>query len=293
MLPQQPVKDKQAFMAHFLYAVLIWPETFPSNSHELDEAVKGSSANAGYNAIYNVLRMRHPLLHSVLSMANAIPSHCQAESFSLYLHRLQEFFAQERLVTRTYTESEALDLVVGNLSTEWQSEFRRLVEDDKRSGHEGRLPFTLALPQMATTFVEYTSEIGRNPPAGSGYYTSASRSSPTTIMRHLETVADDQDHDASFLPDDDVELIVRAIARNQEFIEVCLSSQLPGHTLVDCNCFVDYIVAIMSLAQHNPTVCTQVANSHSHFLTRLNAALACSRVSPSAPPHGSRICSLQ
>ncbi|KAI2509024.1 hypothetical protein MHU86_5400 [Fragilaria crotonensis] len=287
-LPQS-VKDQEAFMAHLLYTVLIRPETFPPNSREL-EAVEGSSANAGYNAIYNILRMHHPLLHSVLSMANSIPMHRRAESFSLYLRRLQEFFARERLATRTYTESEALDLAVRNLSAEWRSEFRRLVERDKRSGNGGRLPFKLALPQMATTFVEYASEIGRDPP-GSSHSSASSRSASTTIMRRLETVVDDTD-DPPFLPDDDVELIVRAIARNQESSEVCLGCQLPGHTLVDCNRFVDYIVA-ESLAQRNPTLRTQVANSHSHFRTRLNAASARSRTTSTAPSHGARVRSLQ
>jgi hypothetical protein len=195
MLPQS-IKDKEAFMAHLLYTVLIRPEIFPSNSREL-EAVEGSSADAGYNAIYNIPQMHHPLLHSVLSMANTIPMHRRAESFSLYLRRLQEFFARERLATRTYTESEALDLAVRNLSTEWRSEFRRLVERDKRSGYDGRLPFKLALPQMATTFVEYASKTGRDPP-GSGYSIAASRSTPTSIMRRLETVADDKDDSPVF-----------------------------------------------------------------------------------------------
>ena len=191
MLPQS-VKDKEAFMAHLLFTVLIRPKTFPSNSREL-ETVEGSSANAGYNAIYNVLRMHHSLLHSVLLMANMIHTHRQAKSLSLYLRCLQEFYAREHLATRTYTESEALDLAVRNLSTEWQSELRRLVERDKCSGHNGHLPFKLALPQIATTFVKYTSKIGRNPP-GSGNSTVASCSTPTSIMRRLETVADSGDN---------------------------------------------------------------------------------------------------
>ena len=57
-----------------------------------------------------------------------------------------------------------LDLAVRNVSAEWRNEFRRLVERDKRSGNGGTLPFKLALPQMATTFVEYAQEIGRDPP---------------------------------------------------------------------------------------------------------------------------------
>ena len=277
LLPQS-VRNQESFMAHLIYSVLVRPDTFPANSREI-EAVEGSSANMGYNAIYNLLRLHHPVLHSVFSTANEIPRHRRNESFSLYLRRLQEFIVRERLATRTYTESEALDLAVRNLSAEWRNEFRRLVERDKRSGNGGTLPFKLALPQMATTFVEYALEIGRDPP-GSGHST-ASRSAPTSIMRRLETTHEDEGDDPSaFLPDADVDLIVRAIAQNQESSAVCLGCQLPGHTLVECNRFVDYIVA-ESLAQRNPTLRNQVANSHSHFRNRLNAATARSRLASS------------
>ena len=119
MLPQS-VKDKEASMAHLLFTVLIRPKTFLSNSREL-ETVEGYSANAGYNAIYNVLWMHHSLLHSVLLMANMIHTHRRAESLSLYLRCLQEFYVHEHLATHTYSESEALDFAVRNLSTEWQS----------------------------------------------------------------------------------------------------------------------------------------------------------------------------
>ena len=140
-------------MAHLTYSVLIRDTTFPVNSREHD-AVEGCPPNAGYHAVYALLRMHHPLLHGVLSTANEIPRHRRTEAFSQYLRRLQEFIARERLATRTYTESEALDLAVRNLTTEWRNEFRRLVERDKRAGASGNLPFKLALPQLATTFVE-------------------------------------------------------------------------------------------------------------------------------------------
>lgn len=279
-LPQS-VRDQKAFMGNLLYSLLIKPDTFPINSREL-EAVESSSANQGYNAIYNVLRMHHPLLHSVYSTANEIPRHRRTETFGLYLRRLQEFIARERLATRTYTESEALDLAVRNISTEWRSDFRRLVERDKRSGQGGTLPFKLALPQIATTFVEYASEIGRDAP-GSGHTSSTTRATPSTIMRRLETATDQDDEPPLFLPDDDVELIVHAIAQNQQASAVCVGCQQPGHTLTECNRFVDYIVA-ESLAQRHPTLRTQVANSHSHFRSRLNAATARARLmSPSGP----------
>jgi hypothetical protein len=276
-LPQS-VRDQKSFMGHLLYSLLIKPETFPSNSREL-EAVEGSTANAGYNAIYNILRMHHPILHSVYSTANEIPRHRRSETFSLYLRRLQEFIARERLATRTYTESEALDLAVRNLSAEWRSDFRRLVERDKFSGKGGTLPFKLALPQIATTFVEYADEIGREAP-GSRLATTHPRPAPTAVIRRLEATSNATELDGAYLPEEEVDLIVNAIAHNQQSSAVCLGCQMSGHTLTECNRFVDYIVA-ESLAQRHPALRTQVANSHSHFRTRLNAANARTRlVSP-------------
>ena len=181
-----------------------------------------------------MLRLHHPIPHSVYSTANQIPQHRRAETFGLYLRRLQEFLARERLATRTYTESEALDLAVRNLSAEWRNDFRRLVERDKRSGHGGTLPFKLALPQIATTFVEYASEIGREPP-GSTHSTPASRSNPTAIMRRLGHQEPDADKTAfdAYLPDDDVDLIVNAITQQQQASAVCVGCQMPGHTLTE------------------------------------------------------------
>jgi hypothetical protein len=95
---------------------------------------------------------------------------------------------RERQSTRTYTESEALDLSVRNLTSEWRSEIRRLVERDKRTGHDGALPFKLSLAQLATTFVEYASELGRDPP--SAHAASSSRT-PTSLIRRLETAPPD------------------------------------------------------------------------------------------------------
>ncbi|KAI2491256.1 Reverse transcriptase (RNA-dependent DNA polymerase) [Fragilaria crotonensis] len=250
MLPQS-VRDQQSFMGHLLYSLLIKPDTFPSNSREL-EAVEGSTANAGYNAIYNILRLHHPILHSVYSTANEIPRHRRSETFSLYLRRLQEFIARERLAMRTYTESEALDLAVRNLSTEWRNEFRRLVERDKSAGKGGSLPFKLALPQIATTFVEYADKIGRDAP-GSRPSPASLRAPPTAIMRRLETTTEMDDAESMHLPEADVDLIVNAIAQNQQSSTTCLGCGQTGHTLTDCNRFVDYIVA-ESLAQRHPAL---------------------------------------
>jgi hypothetical protein len=122
------------------------------------------------------------------------------------LCRLQEFIARERLATRTYTESEALDLAVRNLTAEWRNEFRRLVEREKRSGPSRTLPFKLALPQLATTFVEYAIEIGGEPP-GSAHATTTSRPNPVSIMRRLEANTDKEEEESAFMPDADVEQI--------------------------------------------------------------------------------------
>ena len=157
------------------------------------------------------------------------------------------------------------------------------MERDKRSGQGGTLPFKLALQQIATTFVEYASEIGREPP-GSTHSAQANRSNPTVITRRLEHQETDDDETTlgAYLPDDDVDLIVNAIAQNQQASAVCIGCQMSGHTLTECNRFVDYIVA-ESLAQHHPTLRAQVANSHSHFRSRLNAANARTRLMQGGP----------
>ena len=183
LLPMS-VRNNKSFMAHLIYSVLIRDTTFPINSREHD-AIEGCPPNVGYNAIYALLRMHHPFLHGVLSTANEIPRHRRTEAFSQYLRRLQEFIAREPLATRTYTESEALDLAVRNLTAEWRNKFRRIIERDKRTGPAGTLPFKLALPQLSTTFVEYAAEIGREPP-GSAHSTTTPRSHTTSILRRLE-----------------------------------------------------------------------------------------------------------
>jgi hypothetical protein len=56
---------------------------------------------------------------------------------------------------------------------------------------------------------------------------------------------------------------------NQANSPVCLGCQQPGHTLTDCNRFVNYIVA-ESLAQRHPQLRAQVASAHSQFRSRIN-----------------------
>ena len=233
---------------------------------------KDAPPNAGYHALYVLLRLHHPLLHSVFSTANVIPRQRRSESFSLNTRRLQDFMARERLATRTYTESEALDLAVRNLLPDWASEIRRMVERDKRNGPVGTMPFKLTMLQLATTFVEYAAEIGRDAPVtGHGHATASRHStirrieaSPTQISAALVSTDD-------ALGDDEIDLIVRAISQNQASSSVCLGCQQPGHTLEQCNRFVDYIVA-ESLAQRHPQLKAQVALSHRQFRTRLTSA---------------------
>ena len=121
-------------------------------------------------------------------------------------------------------------------------------------------------------------------PPGSTHLTQGTRSNPTAIKRRLEHHETDDDENAlgAYLPDDDVDLIVNSIAQNQQASAVCIGCQMPGHTLTECNSFVDYIVA-ESLAQRHPTLRAQVANSHSHFRSRLNAANARTRLMQGGP----------
>jgi hypothetical protein len=127
------VQNQEAFMSSLLYGALSLDTVFPFGSRE-HSAVQGCSANAGYDAIYSLLRLHHPRLQSVVYTVTEIPRQRRAETFSAYLRRLHDFLARERIAGRNYTETEALDLSVRNLSTEWRSEFRRLVERDRRTG---------------------------------------------------------------------------------------------------------------------------------------------------------------
>jgi hypothetical protein len=262
------VREKDAFMSGLIYTALNQESTFPNGSRE-QGAVEGCPPQAGYHAVYSLFRLHHPLLHSVFSTASEIPRQRRTEPFSLYIRRLQDFMVRERQSTRTYTESEALDLSVRNLTSEWRSEIRRLVERDKRTGHDGAHPFKLSLAQLATTFVEYANEIGRDPP--SSQMSSSNRAS-TSIIRRIETASPDFSSDTNLnLDEEEIDLMVRAISQNQDASSVCLGCHRPGHKLEDCNRFVDYIVA-ESLAQRNPQLKIQIANSHKQFRSRLNSA---------------------
>ena len=277
------VREKDAFMSGLIYTALNQDSTFPSGSRE-QGAVEGCPTQAGYHAIYSLFRLHHPLLHSVFSTASEIPRQRRTEPFSLYIRRLQDFMVRERQATRTYTESEALDLSVRNLTSEWRSEIRRLVERDKRTGHDGALPFKLSLPQLATTFVEYASEIGRDPPSSS--QSTSSGRTPTSIIRRIETASPDfSSASETTLDDDEIDLMVRAISQSQDASSLCIGCHQPGHKLEDCNRFVDYIVA-EGLAQRHPQLKAQIANSHKQFRSRLNSANVRGRPPPG--PSGNR-----
>ena len=74
-----------------------------------------------------------------------------------------------------------------------------------------------------------------------------------------------------------MDLLVRAMSQNQANSATCLGCRQTGHTLIDCNRFVDYIVA-ESLAQRHPQLKYQVAAAHSQFRSRLNMRNADGRV---------------
>ena len=264
-------------MSGLIYGILVLDATFPYGSRE-HGAVHGVPPNAGYHALYTLLRLHHPLLHANLSTASHIPFQKRNEPFSQYLRRLQDFMARERLATRTYTEDEALDLAVRNLTSEWRTEFRRMVERDKRTGPDGKLPFKLSLPQLATSFVEYAGELNLPPPSlPSQRQSSGSAHPPTAILRRIEAAPTDPVDD---IADAEIDILVRALAQNQDASAVCVGCNLPGHTLVDCNRFVDHIVA-EGLAQRHPQLRTRIANSHQQFRTRLSNANARARPPPS------------
>ncbi len=172
------VRAQDTFMSSLLYGVLSQETVFPAGSKE-HSAVQGCAANAGYDAIYSLLRLHHPRLQAALHTVNEIPRQRRAELFSSYLRRLQDFMARERIAGRNYSEYEALDLSVRNLATEWRSEFRRLVERDRRTGRTSdKLPFHLTMSQLSTTFVQYSIEIGRDiatPPVTNSRDTSEGR----------------------------------------------------------------------------------------------------------------------
>ncbi|KAI2512848.1 hypothetical protein MHU86_1637 [Fragilaria crotonensis] len=227
-----------------------------------------------------------PRLQAALHTVNEIPRQRRAELFSSYLRRLQDFMARERIAGRNYSEYEALDLSVRNLAAEWRSEFRRLVERDRRTGRTSdTLPFHLTMSQLATTFVQYSIQIGRDvtaplPP------TTRDRYSPSNqIVRRIETAPLSSDAlfgTADLLGEHEVNLLVRATSHNQANSAACLGCHQTGHTLTDCNRFVDYIVA-ESLAQRHPQLKSQVAAAHSHFRSRINIRNADGR-----PPPGVR-----
>jgi hypothetical protein len=279
------VRAQEAFMSSLLYGVLSLDSVFPVGTRE-HSAIQGCNANAGYDAIYSLLRLHHPKLQSAIHTVNEIPRQRRSEAFSIYLRRLHDFLARERIAGRNYTEYEALDLSVRNLTTEWRSEFRRLVERDRRTGrHEGALPFHLSMSQLATTFMQYSTELGRDPTSTPASHTRDryQHSNANPIIRRIETApptAEDLHGTDSSLGENEINLLVHAMSMEQATSTTCVGCQQPGHTLTDCHRFVDYIVA-QSLAQRHPKLRDQVAASHTQFRRRLNNSSA--RGTPRSP----------
>ncbi|KAI2493040.1 hypothetical protein MHU86_21514 [Fragilaria crotonensis] len=139
--------------------------------------------------------------------------------------------ARERIAGRNYSEYEALDLSVRNLATEWRSEFRRLVERDRRTGRTSdTLPFHLTMSQLATTFVQYSIEIGRDVTAPPPTSTRDRYSPSNQVVRRIETAP--LSPDALFgttdcLGEHEVDLLVRAMSHNQANSATCLDATKP------------------------------------------------------------------
>jgi hypothetical protein len=111
-----------------------------------------------------------------------------------------------------------------------------MVERDKRSGPVGTMPFKMTMRQLATTFVKYATEIGRDAPATGQGHATGSQHQPT--IRRIESsptqlFATPSTEDA--FGNDEIDLVVRAILQNQASSAVCLGGQQPGHTLEQCN----------------------------------------------------------
>ena len=259
-------------MSALLYGVLSQDTVFPVGSRE-HSGVQGCTANAGYNAVYSLLRLHHPRLQAASLTVNEIPRQRRAELFSSYLRRLQYFLARERIAGRNYSAYEALELSVRNLATEWRAEFRRLVERDRRTGRtEDALPFHLTMSQLATTFVQYSIGIGRDVTAPPLSNTRDHYSSSTPVIRRIEAAplsADGLSGTPDSLGEQEMDLLVRAMSHNQAASATCFGCNQTGHTLTDCNRFVDYIVA-ESLGQRHPQLKHQVAAAHSQFRRRIN-----------------------
>ena len=96
------VRTQEAFMSALLYGVLSQDTVFPVGSRE-HSAVQGCTANAGYDAVYSLLRLHHPRLQAASLTVNEIPRQRRAELFSSYLRRLQDFLARERIAGRNYS----------------------------------------------------------------------------------------------------------------------------------------------------------------------------------------------
>jgi hypothetical protein len=91
-----PVRSQDTFRSSLLYSALSSENVFPPGSRE-HGAIQGCPPNAGYNAIYAILRLHHPRLQTVLNTVNGIPRQPRAKIVSTYLQRLHDFMARERI----------------------------------------------------------------------------------------------------------------------------------------------------------------------------------------------------
>jgi hypothetical protein len=107
-----------------------------------------------------------------------------------------------------------------------------MVERDKRTDPGGTLPFKLALPQRATTFVKFAAELGRD--ANSAVVLHSRATGANAIVRRIKT---NPAHSVSStsteqsLGDLEIDLVVRTINHNQAASALCLGCQKPGPKL--------------------------------------------------------------
>lgn len=111
------------------------------------------------------------------------------------------------------------------------------------------------MSQLATTFVQYFIKIGLDVTTPLPPNTRDRYSSSTQIVRRIETAPLSPEAlvgTSDSLKEQEMDLLVRrAMSHNQAYSNMCLGCRQTGHTLTDCNRFVDYIV-VESLAQQHP-----------------------------------------
>ncbi|KAI2505294.1 hypothetical protein MHU86_9094 [Fragilaria crotonensis] len=257
------VREKDSFMS--IYTALTQESTFPNGSRE-QSAVEGCPPKqditwcihcSAYIIPFSIqcsqlLAKSSPASYRTIQFVHPSASrlHGARASSHSHVHRIRGSRPSVR-----------------NLTSEWRPEIRRLVERDKRTGHDGALPFKL----VGATRNDVRRVCIRNRPRPTVLAAVVNGRTPTSIIRRIETASPDSSSMSEATRRREINLMVRAISQNQDASSVCLGCHLPGHKLEDCNRFVDYIVA-EGLAQRNPQLKAQIANSHKQFRSRLNSA---------------------